>query len=151
MTQVKVEGAPQTEVAPPFKYYLETVVACGPHYAIDRDAIIFESGHAVIGAAYVEPGDKVIWVTKGEEEENVGVGLFGAVVEGDKIVVHKDRMLSPLLISAMDRERQRRESEISTVPNVISMSEVIVPEKNMKVAEELIAKNPGLKRLAEKV
>ncbi len=147
MARVKAEGAPirdtapQSEVSPTFKYYLETVVACGPHPSDDRDVIIFESGfYLKAGAAHCEPGDKVVWVTKDNGVDTVGV--FGAQVQDNRIAIQKIRRLSPLLISVTDRERAVKEAEINTVPLIIPLADATVPEDNMKIAEEMIAQMP---------
>lgn len=135
----------EVRVAPPkFKFYLERVVACGPHPSEDHDVVVFESGHYVEGAANVDPGELAVWVTR---EDDKTIGVFQARVRDNEVLIRKFMRLSPLLIHAMSHERERREAEFLTIPDEISLEDAIVPVAKMEVSEEIIKQMPKPKRL----
>jgi hypothetical protein len=128
-------------------YYLERVVAVGPHPSEDHDVIVFESGLMVEGAGHVKPGDMVIWVTKDRDTHEKTVGVFRAEVTPDRIRIEKMNKINPMLIHGMDSERQRREAEIDQVPGMIGLSEAETMEIDMARAEEWIAQMPNPRRI----
>lgn len=126
------ERGPELQQQPRFVFYLETVVKPDPeqvHAAadIDRDVYQFESGHDAVGRPVlgVVPGSKVVWITL--EDGQTSVGVMTARQEGDKLIIDKNNLITPVLMGRAWEMNTPFMKLYNQIPHEVPMSSVVIP------------------------
>lgn len=114
------------EAEPKFEYFLETVNNGAVEEVSDTMAYLFESGQIARGVPHlgVVPdqfkGRQALWVTRGTDT----IFVAPATVEGDEVVVDKNRLITPFRTSVL----AQRKPYIDIIPSRIALTEVTIPD-----------------------